>query len=254
MNVSNKNASIIFVCLILFSVVGVFSLSPIPQDNNYHQFSDAQSFFGVVNFSNVISNLPFLIVGILGLKMILFSNRFTLFHDYKLPYIIFFFGISMIAFGSGYYHLSPSNETLVWDRLPMTVAFMALFSIVLSEFLSFKLGKFLLWPLILVGISSVIYWRFTELNNVGDLRFYALVQFIPMLTIPVALLFLKSGFTTISGYWLLICCYALAKICEHYDEIIHQTLVVISGHSLKHLVAALGVYFLLRTFTARTPS
>ena len=41
-----------------------------PQPLSYHAFADCRSFFGVANFFNVVSNVPFLIGGALGLRLI----------------------------------------------------------------------------------------------------------------------------------------------------------------------------------------
>lgn len=217
--------------VILASSVCILSINnPIIQDSNYHLFSDQDSCFNIPNWWNVFSNLPFLLVGILGLLNI--KNKVNI-----LAYRIFFVGVVLVAFGSGYYHLYPNNETLIWDRLPMTIAFMGLFSIVLSQFINVAFGKKTLIPLITFGILSIIYWVVTE-----DLRPYILVQFYTILAIPIILLHNKSKNHSIFGYWLLILCYGLAKVCEHFDAEIHQIIHVISGHSLKHLVAALGIY------------
>ncbi|PCH63782.1 MAG: alkaline phytoceramidase, partial [Gammaproteobacteria bacterium] len=108
------------------------------------------------------------------------------------------------------------------------------------------------WPLLIAGITSVIYWHFTELQGLGDLRFYAFIQFFPMLAIPVTLLCFHSRFNLTGGYWILITCYFLAKLFEHFDKDIYSFLVfTISGHSIKHMIAALGLYILLRGYEQR---
>jgi len=235
--------------VIITSVLSIFiilSLDPINQSTLYHDFADQRSYFGVANFWNVISNLPFLIVGCLGLFNIYYSKRINLLADLKSSYTLFFIGIFMVALGSSYYHALPSNNSLVWDRLPMTIAFMSLFSIVIGEYISPKLGKTLLWPLIILGISSVVYW-----NNVDDLRSYIIIQFLPTLLIPLILIFFKSSYSYRSGYWLLLAAYIIAKLLEHFDSQIYDALYFISGHSIKHLAAALGIYLLLVSFNKR---
>jgi len=252
MRTVKENTGYIAIALVsVISVTGVFLLDPIPQDLKYHLFSDQKTIFGVPNFWNVLSNLPFLLVGLTGLHSILRSKKCNLLADMKATYLLFFIGVSLVAFGSGYYHLWPSNTSLVWDRLPMTVAFMALFSLIISEFTSPRLGKLSLWPLIVFGVSSVLYWHVTESNGEGDLRFYVLVQFLPMLVIPLILVLFKSTFTNVRGYWYLLCAYALAKAFEHFDQVIHNSLVFLSGHSVKHVIAALGVLLLLNTYNTR---
>jgi len=242
----------ILIGLSLLIVAGVFLfVDPIAQDLKYHNFADEREILKISNFWNVFSNLPYLILGLWALQKIYLKRSLNKINEMNLAYLLLFIGVTLVAFGSGYYHLEPNNETLVWDRLPMTIAFMALFAIILSEFVNLKLGKNLLFPFLLLGLSSVAYWHFTELQGQGDLRFYALIQFLPMLIIPVILMSFPSKFSHIKGYWLLLACYLLAKVFEHFDGEIYELLTVISGHSLKHMVSALGLYFLLSSYEQR---
>jgi len=242
--------SISFLGLVL--AVSVF-VPAIPQDPSYHLFVDELTIFGVANFWNVLSNLPFLLVGILGLKNLYFSPKLALESVNRLAYVLFFISVALVALGSGYYHLSPSNETLLWDRLPMTIAFMSLFSIVICEFYSIKLGRLLLWPLIACGVFTVVYWHLSELKGQGDLRYYAIVQFLPLLVIPLMLILLPSSFSHQYGYWCLLGFYVLAKLLEYFDAEVHTIVTVISGHSLKHMAAAVGIFILLDVFKRRRP-
>jgi hypothetical protein len=228
----------------MIAVIVILFVKPIPQDLSYHGFIDGNNVFGVPNFWNVMSNLPFLMVGVLGLIKL---NQLKIINEIRLAYWILFFGVAMVAFGSGYYHWNPNNATLVWDRLPMTIAFMSLFPIIISEFVSIKLGKILLFPLLIVGMASVGYWLWFD-----DLRFYALVQFLPIVLIPIILLMYGSKFTKVSGYWWLLFAYVVAKIFEYFDGQIFNLLEgLMSGHAIKHVIAAVGLYVLLRSYQSR---
>lgn len=244
-------------CLIALAGVATAALwltmERIPQDIGYHNLSDAAQYLAIPHALNVLSNIPFVVVGILGLIWLFHNNAQPIdgFQSNRLAYWILFGGITLVGLGSGYYHLAPSNETLVWDRLPMTLVFMALYSVILGEFISETCARRLLLPLLFAGISSVLYWQTTEARGVGDLRFYAVVQFFPLLTIPVVLLFFTSRVTRVSGYWILLASYVVAKLLEHFDSSVHQFLGVVSGHSLKHVAPALGVLYLLHTYKAR---
>ena len=243
-----------YAAILLISIAGIIGMlmaEPIAQDSGYHQFADQRTILGVPNFWNVVSNLPFLVVGVMGLFSLLRSGRIQFIVELKPAYVLFFAGVALVNFGSGYYHLWPDNETLVWDRLPMTFAFMALFAVIIAEFVSLKVSRLVLWPLVVFGVFSVFYWHFTESAGRGDLRLYALVQFLPMLLIPLLLLLFKPRFTLTSGYWALLLAYVLAKVFEYYDEGIFESLGFISGHSLKHIVAALGVFVLLHAYRKR---
>jgi hypothetical protein len=240
----------------LAGIVTLFALGlveNIPQDTEYHNFSDTRSFFFIPNTLNVLSNLPFLIVGALGFLSLIFKplSSFNIDAQNKLAYLIFFLGTAFVCVGSSYYHWLPNNETLVWDRLPMTIAFMGLYSVIIGEFISKNTGRFLLFPLLLAGILSVLYWWYTESLGAGDLRYYAAVQFFPIITIPVILLFFKSSYSSVFGYWILLATYVVAKLFEHFDGEVHETLLVISGHSIKHIVAAIGVYILYKSYSIK---
>lgn len=216
----------------------------IPQDPAYHAFADGRRILSVPNFWNVVSNLPFLFVGIWGLSVV--YQRSTMFRgaDLRSNYGVFFVGVLLTAFGSSYYHFTPGNETLFWDRLPMTIAFAGLFATVIGEFLSRQIGSRLLIPFLIVGVGSVIYWRWTESMGVGDLRPYAIVQFLPMLLIPAILWFRRGTSSLGNAIWLMIGFYVLAKLFEYFDAGIYS-MAYLSGHTLKHLFAALAPAALL---------
>ena len=163
------------------------------------------------------------------------------------PFAVAFVGAILIFVGSAYYHWDPTNETLVWDRLPMTFAFMGIFSMVLAERVSVNIGINLLIPLLVIGVASVAYWHMTEQTGQGDLRPYALVQFLPVLLIPVILCLFPARYTGTRFLVEMIGWYVLAKGFEFLDTVIWGwTGGWIAGHSLKHCIAAWGIYALVR--------
>jgi hypothetical protein len=247
-----KTGYFLIIFTAILALAGILSRDPIAQDVSYHLFVDTREIWSIPNFWNVVSNLPFVLVGLLGLYKLKFPDKLKVIDDTSIAYILLFFGTFLVGFGSGYYHLAPDNQTLVWDRLPMTIAFMALFSIIISEFISLRSGKALLLPLILAGILSVVYWHFSEIRGEGDLRFYALVQFYPILAIPIILVCFRSKCTHVYAYWWLLLAYIAAKLFEHFDGEVYNILGFISGHSLKHLSAALGMYVLLAFYQKRS--
>lgn len=230
--------------LLMVTLIGItiiFLLPPIAQSNSYHQFADKRFSNGIYNCYNVISNFPFLLIGAIGLFRSIKQKR-----SFNDTVLLFFVGICLTGIGSSYYHAYPTTERLLWDRLPMTISFMSFFSMILSEFIRKDLGKKLVIHFICIGILSVLYWYNGELRGKGDLRFYALVQFLPLALIPLILMLFRKNSTSTDLYWLIILLYAVAKLCEHYDESIFQSTGIISGHTLKHLVAGCVPVILLK--------
>ena len=239
--------------LLAASMVVVAALLPrIPQDAAYHRFADTRTLFGVPHALNVLSNVPFLLVGLLGWRAVFRKSPF-LNPSERRPYAVCFAGITLTAFGSSWYHWAPDNATLVWDRLPMTLGFMGLLCAVIAERVSVRVGLALLGPLIGGGIASVWYWRITEATGVGDLRPYLLVQFGPAILIPALVLLFPARYTLSERYWRILGWYAAAKILEATDGPIFAAGGIVSGHTLKHLAAAWACYEIVRMVEWRQP-
>lgn len=232
--------------LALVTITGL--LPPLAQPEAYHRFADQGFWLGVPNGLNVLSNLPFLLVGAWGLA------RLPVDLEARFAWRVFFFGVFCTAFGSGYYHWLPDNPGLAWDRLPMSVAFMALLAALLGERLDAQWGNRLLWPLLLAGPASVLWWIHTESQGAGDLRWYLLVQFYPLGALILLLLAYPARYTHASHYWGLLGCYVLAKALELLDlQIYAWSGELVGGHPFKHLMAALGIFWLLSMLIRRRP-
>jgi hypothetical protein len=241
------------------STIAIVSFLPrYPQNPAYHQFADDRTYLGIPNCLNVISNALFLLVGALGLAF-LFRRRnpgekSPFIHSReRWPYAAFFLGVALTSVGSAYYHLVPDNGTLIWDRLPMTVAFVSFFSAVVMERINLKAGLRLLLPLILLGISSVAYWHLTELHGRGDLRPYGYVQAYPLLGVPLIILLFPASYTRSADLLAVGGIYVLTKAFELFDRLIYNLGNIVSGHTVKHLVAALSAYWALRMLQLRVP-
>lgn len=241
---------------VLASVVTVFAWPPIPQSADYHLMADRRAFLGIPNFLAVLSNVPFAIVGLLGLAVTFGrpaggTSPFSTPGE-RWPYAALFTGVTLTTFGSGYFHLAPDTGRLVWDRLPMAISFMGLLTAVVAERVSLPLARRLLGPLLLVGIGSVAYWYWTELRGAGDLRLYVLVQFDSLLLVVLMLILYPPRYAG-TGYLVAgLATYAVAKAFELADHDILAFGQIVSGHTLKHLTAAVGVAFVVGMLRART--
>ena len=227
------------------AIVAALVSPRVGQDPAYHLFADQRVIWGVPNFWNVVSNLPFVAVGLYGLwawrraRWIEAGDRY--------PWLVVAVGAVFIGFGSGYYHWAPDNRTLFWDRLPMTLAVMGVFCAAIVEYIHARIGALLLGPFVVLGMLSVEVWRRGELTGVGDLRFYILVQFYPMVALPLIYWMFRSRYTNASAMWGMAGLYGLAKVLELLDQ------VVPGGHAWKHVAGAAALWVAFRAVGNRTP-
>jgi hypothetical protein len=227
------------------------ALPRIPQEPSYHQFADTHAVLGVPNGWNVLSNLAFAVVGLAGIALLVVRGRALRDPRERWPWGIFFFAVALTSLGSAWYHLAPSNASLVWDRLPMAVGFMALLSAIITERIDARVGLLLLAPLVLLGLWGVLSWNASEGAGAGDLRLYAFVQFFPLVAIPLILVLTPRTYGDSWVYLVALGVYALAKLAEVGDRAIYGVGGVVSGHTLKHLIAAGAVAVLVWAMAVR---
>lgn len=233
---------------------------PIEQWAGYHAFADHHAWQGVPNAMNVLSNLPFAVVGIAGFVALLRLRRATTPGRAGGPgagpghtaWLSFAAAVTCTALGSSYYHWSPDNTSLVWDRLPIAWACAALSCALLAERVDPRWGN--TWSLVaalLAGTVGVAWWWWTAAPNGplegGDLRAYLFVQFLPMVLIPQLSRrpALHPQALGMRAAWTALALYAAAKALESGDHAVMQALHWTGGHPLKHLLAAAGAALLL---------
>jgi hypothetical protein len=226
-----------------------------PQPLSYHVFADCRAFRAIPNFLNVASNLPFLLGGAFGLYLIWKGGgRFADARE-QLPYLVFFLGALLTCFGSAYYHAAPDNARLVWDRLPMTLGFAGLVAAGIAERADPKLGRRSLWPLLLLGVITVVYWYATERRGAGNLIPYAAYQgwsiavIVALLVLFPATRYTRGSLLAWAAVW-----YGLAKVFEYFDLSVYRALGgTLSGHTIKHVLAAFAVFAIVLQLREREP-
>jgi hypothetical protein len=254
----NSRVLALWITIAVVTIV-VLLIPPIPQNETYHHFADTRALGGAPNAFDVASNAFFLIVGLMGTRFVLSGlsaahpvQRFLDPRE-RLPYLIFFAGVALTAFGSAYYHLHPDDARLVWDRLPMTLGFMSLLAATLNERISVKAGTLSLVPLLIFGIASVLYWNVTLARGHGDLRPYVLAQFGSLLVLLLLVALFPPRYTRGADLIVSLLIYALAKMFEAADRPIFNLTGIVSGHTLKHITAAVSAYWILRMLKLRAP-
>lgn len=250
--VSTRRLSLLAASAVLCAIAAVV-VPPMAQPLSYHEFADCRTIWSIPNFFNVLSNLPFLIGGVLGIALIWQGGGAFLDPREQLPYLVFFLGALLTSFGSAYYHLAPDNPRLVWDRLPMTLGFAGLVAAAVAERASLRLGLRSLWPLLAVGAGTVIYWYATERLGRGNLMPYAIYQGWSILVIVLlivafpAVRYSHGGLLVWAAGW-----YGLAKFFETFDLAIYRLLGgTLSGHTIKHVLASFAVFAIVRQLRMR---
>lgn len=227
-------------------------LPPIAQWPAYHDFADRRPWLGIPNGLNVISNLPFSLIGLLGLARLL-DRRRAAFLDPRERWAWRVMFACLLALGpaSAWYHLAPDNGRLVVDRLAMSGVFMSWLAVHLGERISPRLGAFGLPVLLAVGAASVLYWGLTEAAGVGDLRPYAFVHFYPVLLIVLLVTLFPARYPHSGDIFVVLGLYVLALVAEGLDGVVFGARGWISGHTLKHLLAAAAAFSMLRMLNRR---
>lgn len=223
-------------------------LPHLPQPQDYHRFADARAWLGVPNFLDVASNFALLPVAVAGLSAVLrnFSGRAE-----RLPYAMFFLALGATAFSSVWYHLAPDNARLFWDRLPIAVCFAALLSAVIAERLSVRAGLSLLAPLAATAAGTVWYWLRSEALGAGNVLPYFAFQLYALLAILLLMHLCPSRYSRGTDLYRVVLLYGAALAAELLDRHIFALGEVISGHTLKHLLAALAAYQVARMLRLR---
>lgn len=230
-----------------FLILAMAFFGPILQPENYHHFADQRSLFGIPNGGDVLSNFGFLLAGAYGLFTWLRAPQNTVARS---EYGMFFAALALTAAGSTWYHLAPDNARLVWDRLPIALACGALLAAELRRaYPEAGWSRSALPALLIFGAASVFWWSYSQ-----DLRPYLLIQVAPLILIPALHWQTGAPMARRTSFVLAIVLYVVAKMFEVADAAAFDVLEVVSGHTLKHVLAFSAAFILVRQFGARKTS
>jgi hypothetical protein len=237
----------------LLAVLVAVLVPAMPQPLSYHAFADCRAIWSIPNFFNVLSNLPFLAGGAWGLLLIWRGDGNFIEQREQLPYLVFFLGAVLTSFGSAWYHLAPDNARLVWDRLPMTLGFAGLVSAAMAERVNLRGGLRAVWLLLAVGALTTAYWYAGERLGHGNIIPYASFQGWSVLVVVLLIALFPArryshgSLLTWAAGW-----YALAKLFEAFDlQVFRLTGALLSGHTIKHLLASAAVFAVVRQLRLR---
>lgn len=225
--------------MLILAGVCPWLLPIIHQSDAYHHFADNRMFLNIPNFMDVFSNVGFMFSGLYCIYILYKYNSYIQ-HEILPSLVTFALGTLLTAAGSSYYHLNPENATLMWDRLPMTITFAGLLGVMAYQISKdYFFTTIMLMTSLVFGIAAVLYW-----NETSNLTPYIFMQFGGLLWLIFHMYRYKKE--ELLKWPALIACYILAKLMESLDVIIYQaTSNIVSGHTLKHYVAAAGVTYLV---------
>lgn len=225
----------------------LYCLSPLYSFGDYGaviRFADTRSWLGIESFSDVLSNIGFIFIGFWGiavsLKGLHSQIQIDRTHDWALA-LMLFISIFLTGLGSGYFHLNPSNQTLIWDRLPMVMGFSALVGLLVSDRFTRATGRAAFFAMILMGAASIFFWIESQ-----SATSYSVLQAATILICLGLPIFFPVGRIPNRAIYLAVGTYAIAKIFELGDALIFQATGLVGGHALKHLMAALAMLFILK--------
>lgn len=249
------NARALVLCAVAAALAALaLSLPPLAQPPAYHDFADQRACFGLPNCLDTASNVLFVVVGVLGLRFLLGAGARDCFIDRReaTPYRVFFAAVALIGVASGHYHLGPDHAGLAGDRAAMALAFMAWLAALLAERAGVAAGLRLLPWLLGAGLASVVWWIGSESAGRGDLRAYLLVQALPIVLVPLLLWLYPPRYDGGGKLLAVIGLYLVALLLDLGDDAVFAASGgLVSGHTLKHAVAAFAAWRVLHYLRTR---
>jgi hypothetical protein len=229
-------------------VVSIFAHS-MPQPRAYHLFVDARTCLGIPNFFNAASNLGFLAAG-LGMLIFLYARRAKfaeMFIERGEPwlFVVLYAATLMVTFGSGYYHLAPDNASLFWDRLPMTLVASAFVGTIIADRFGARAGVWSLAVLFALSCGALAYWLATQSLAHDNVWPYIATVYGGLAFAVVAMALFPSRYTHARAAWISVAIYIIAMAFDTWlDAPLYAAGAILSGHSLKHLLAAVALFWL----------
>lgn len=231
--------------------VALLIYGPIAQPDHYHAFADQSFVFGIPHAQDVLSNLGFAAVAIWGwLRLAPMRQQPALATSWP-GHALFLTSLLLTAAGSACYHWEPDNARLIWDRLPIAMACAGVLVAVRADTRGRSASAAELCLFVIAAIASVAWWAHTDRQGEGDLRPYLLLQALPIILVPLWQAIHESPPNERRSYGCALSLYLVAKAAELLDHQLLDRLGAVSGHTLKHLIAALAAMVIVACLVRR---
>lgn len=208
----------------------------------YHDFADQRAWAGLPHAMDVLSNLPFAAMGVWGLAWLRRVPTGRIGVAQRGLAALFFVGLIVTTFCSAGYHLEPDHAGLCGDRVGMSLAFAGVLGLAAADRIGARAGVALAVCIALAApATALIDWL------AGNMTPWAVLQGGGL--VLLAALALRRPQPRALGFSIIgvIAFYAVAKALELADApIFALTQQIISGHSAKHVVAALAAWPVVR--------
>lgn len=198
-------------------------------------FVDHRAWEAVPNAGDVLSNLAFLAAGLAGLWQLARVPLRAIDAMERAMAALFFVGLMLTAGASAWYHWVPEAAGLAIDRTGMSVAFAGLLGLAAGTRVSGRAAAAL-------GLTALLLGPFAARAALdGNVVPWALVQFGGAALLAwMACLRPRASALTVGWFGVLVA-YILAKLFEANDaHVFAISGELVSGHTLKHVVAALA--------------
>ena len=217
------------------ALLGLALFGPSMLDSAHqHGFADQRTLLGIPCALDVLSNLPFAIAGVLGLVWLVRLPHAAMDGVSRALVALFLAGLVCTSVGSSFYHWRPSDFGLFWDRLGMVLPFAGLLGLAAAGRVSGRAGIATAGAVLLGGTSAVLWWALS-----GNVLPWAVVQVGGMLVVLALAALPRRAEALAVHLGAVIAFYGVAKLFEAADHaILEATGQWVSGHSLKHLIAA----------------
>lgn len=242
----NRSEVLLLGAAALLVAVALFAPG-VGQPAGFHAFAEQRALWGIPHALDVLSNLPFAIAGLVGLAVLGRVPQDAMPPVQRRCARLFFVGLLVTAAGSSWYHLAPHDPGLAIDRLSMSVAFAGLLGLVAACGVSERAGRALMAALLLCAPAAVAQWYVT-----GNLLPWVLGQGAGMVLIVLVAAFAPRPAQGLDVRWVFVLlAYAVAKLLELGDhQVFHASGELLSGHTLKHVVAAFAAWPVIAGLTA----
>jgi hypothetical protein len=229
-----RHAVLLLVSSLLLAGIALLAWGPLPLGAHAHEYADGRTWLGVPNAANVLVNLPLFWLAVWGWCV----TRLSAWpRALRLPWQGFHLWVMVTSLASAMYHAAPTDALLVVSRTCQACAFGLLILGLLAERVSPRFGSggaCVAASVVVLLAGLMIVYSGRQAHGGVDLRPLVLLELVPIILIPVALLRLASDQGRLAGWLLALAVYAAARVAGLADTSIFSVTGWVSGHTVMH--------------------